>query len=109
MAVALGSASGSAHTKSMTDHDSGYEAAVSALGLLTATHHDGTLSGPITMAYLAEVAPDRRDAVRLAAGLTALAKMLIALRAEETGVAPEATLAELGRRIQGFYAGRGES
>ena len=89
--------------------DDGYEIAANALGLLTATHHDGGLAGPTTMGYLDEVAPDRRDAVRLAAGMTALAKMLVALRAEETGVTPEQTLAELGRRIQGFYSGRGQA
>ena len=87
--------------------DDGYEIAVAALGLLTATHDDGGLVGPTTMGYLAQVAPDRRDAVRLAAGMTALAKMLVALRAEESGVTPEQTLAELGRRIRGFSAGGG--
>ena len=36
----------------------------------------------------------------LVAGMTALATMLIQMRAEETGATPEETLAELGRRVQ---------
>jgi hypothetical protein len=41
----------------------------------------------------------------LVAGMTALATMLIEMRIEETGVAPEETLAELGRRIQELHTG----
>ena len=41
------------------------------------------------------------------AGMTALATMLIEMRAEETGVAPENTLAELGRRVQEVLPGSG--
>jgi len=39
----------------------------------------------------------------LATGMTALTRLLIGMRAEETGVTPEDTLAELGRRIQGLF------
>jgi len=39
-------------------------------------------------------------------GLTPLARVLIGMRAEETGVAPEQTLAELGRRVQQFFSGQ---
>ena len=71
-----------------------------ALGLLTATHADSRMAGPVTMDYLAGVATDRSQMLSLVAGMTALATMLIQMRAEETGAAPEETLAELGRRIQ---------
>ena len=39
--------------------------------------------------------------------MTALARLLIGMRAEETGVAPEETLAELGRRVQELLPGPG--
>jgi len=38
--------------------------------------------------------------------MTALATTLIEMRAEETGAAPEDTLAELGRRIQQLFSGQ---
>ena len=41
--------------------------------------------------------------LNLVAGMTALAAMLVEMRAEETGVAPEETLAELGRRVQKLF------
>ena len=41
----------------------------------------------------------------LVAGMTALATMLMQMRAEETGVTPEKTLAELGRRVQELLSG----
>jgi hypothetical protein len=37
--------------------------------------------------------------------MTALARQLVVMRAEETGVAPEDTLAELGRRVQESLSG----
>jgi len=43
--------------------------------------------------------------LNLIAGMTALASMLIKMRAEETGMAPEDTLAELGRRVQQLFSG----
>ena len=72
----------------------------SALGLLTATHADHRMAGPVTVDYLAGVPTDRSQMLDLIAGMTALATMLIQMRAEETGMAPEETLAELGRRVQ---------
>ena len=41
--------------------------------------------------------------LRLATGMTALARLLIGMRDEETGVTPEDTLSELGRRMQGLF------
>ena len=84
----------------MSADDTSYETAMNALGLLTATFHDNHLFGPVTMDYLSAVATDGKQVVRLAAGMTALARVLIGMRAEEAGVAPEETLEELGRRIQ---------
>ena len=43
----------------------------------------------------------------MATGMTALARLLIGMRAEETGVTPEETLAELGRRVQELLPGSG--
>ena len=57
----------------------------------------------MTKDYLAAVATDGRQVLRLATGMTALTRLLIGMRAEETGVAPEQTLAELGRRMQGRF------
>jgi hypothetical protein len=51
------------------------------------------------------VATDGRQVLRLATGMTALTRLLIGMRAEETGVTPEDTLAELGWRIQGLFPG----
>jgi len=69
---------------------------MNALGLLTATFHDNHLFGPETMDYLSAVASDGKQVIRLAAGMTALARLLIGMRAEQTGVPPEQTLKELG-------------
>jgi len=82
-----------------------YEIARAALGLLTATHADSRMAGPTTLDYLSGVPTDRSQMLSLVAGLTALANLLIEMRAEETGVAPEETLAELGRRIQELLPG----
>ena len=82
-----------------------YEIATSALGLLTATHADSRMAGPVTMEYLSGVPTDRSQMLDLVAGMTALATMLIQMRNEETGMAPEETLAELGRRIQELLPG----
>ena len=84
----------------MSADDTSYETAMKALGLLTATFHDNHLFGPVTMDYLSAVATDGKQVIRLAAGMTALARLLIGMRAEETGAPPEQTLAELGRRVQ---------
>jgi hypothetical protein len=59
------------------------------------------------MDYLAAVATDGRQVLRLATGMTALTRLLIMMRAEETGVAPEETLEQLGRRIQELLSGSG--
>ena len=87
----------------MSADDTSYETAMKALGLLTATFHDNHLFGPITKDYLAAVATDGRQVIRLATGMTALTRLLIEMRTEETGVAPQVTLSELGRRIQGLF------
>jgi len=47
----------------------------------------------------------RRAGVLSIAGMTALATMLIKMRADEAGVAPEETVAEVGRRIQELLPG----
>ena len=59
----------------------------------------------MTVDYLAGVPTDRSQMLSLVAGMTALVTMLIQMRAEETGEAPEGTLAELGRRIQQLFSG----
>jgi hypothetical protein len=59
----------------------------------------------VTVDYLAGVPTDRSQMLSLVAGMTALVTMLIQMRAEETGEAPEGTLAELGRRIQQLFSG----
>ena len=61
------------------------------------------MAGPLTRDYLSSVPTDRSQMLDLVAGMTALASMLIEMRAEETDVAPEDTLSELGRRIQGLF------
>jgi len=87
----------------MTADDTSHATAMNALGLLTATFHDNHLFGPVTKDYLAAVATDGRQVLRLATGMTALTRLLIGMRAEETGVRPEDALAELGTRIQGLF------
>jgi len=96
------------HNSAMTGDGAGagsYEILTSALGLLTATHADSRMAGPVTVTtdYLAGVPTDRSQMLDLVAGMTALATMLVEMRAEETGAGPEETLAELGRRIQGLF------
>ena len=59
------------------------------------------------MDYLAGVPTDRSQMLSLLAGMTALATMLVEMRADETGMAPEETLAELGRRVQELLPGPG--
>lgn len=76
-----------------------------ALGLLTATHADRRMAGAVTMDCLAGVPTDRSQMLSLIAGMTALATMLMQIRAEETGVAREETLAELGGRIRELHIG----
>lgn len=78
-----------------------YEVAAAALGLLTATHADGRMAGPVTADYLSGVPTGCSEMLSMVAGMTALAAMLIQMRADENGLAPEETLAELGRRIRG--------
>lgn len=82
------------------------EILTSALGLLTATHADGRIAGPLTLDYLSGVPTDRSQTLDLIAGMTALATTLIEMRAEETGAAPEETLVELGRRVQELFSGQ---
>jgi len=87
----------------MSADDTSDQTAMKALGLLTATFHDGHQFGPVTKDYLAAVATDGRQVLRLTTGMTALTRLLIGIRAEETGVTPEDTLAELGRRIHDLF------
>ena len=89
----------------MSADDTSREILTSALGLLTATHADGRMAGPVTLDYLSGVPTDRSQTLDLVAGMSALASLLIGMRAEETGVTPEDTLAELGRRTQGLFPG----
>lgn len=88
------------------------QTAMNALGLLTATYHDEHDFGEITKNYLTSVvvegdqAPDGRfrTVVTLATGMTALARVLVWRRYEETGATWEETLAELGRYTQEFFS-----
>ena len=91
----------------MSADDTSREILTSALGLLTATHANGRMAGPVTVDYLAGVPTDRSQMLNLVAGMTALASLLIEMRAEETGAAPEETLAELGRRVQELHPDSG--
>ena len=91
----------------MSADDTSHEILTSALGLLTATHADRRMAGPVTTDCLAGVPTDRSQMLDLVAGMTALATMLIKMRAEETGVGAEDTLAELGRRVQELLPGSG--
>ena len=91
----------------MSADDASHEILTLALGLLTATHADHRMAGAVTMDYLSGVPTDRSQMLSLIAGMTALATMLIQMRAEETGAAPEDTLAELGRRVQELPPGSG--
>ena len=91
----------------MSAEDTSHAMLTAALGLLTATHADSRMAGPVTMDYLAGVPTDRSQMLDLVAGMTALATMLMQIRAEETGVAPEETLAELGRRVRELPPGSG--
>ena len=81
-----------------------YEILTAALGLLTATHADSRMAGPVTMDYLAGVPTDRSQMLNLVAGMAALATMLMQMRTEETGVTPEETLEQLGRRVQQLFS-----
>ena len=83
------------------------EILTSALGLLTATHADSRMAGPVTLDYLSGVPTDRSQMLNLVAGMSALATMLMQMRTEETGVGAEETLAELGRRVQKLLSGSG--
>ena len=89
----------------MSADDTPREILTSALGLLTATHADNRMAGPVTVDYLAGMPTDRTQMLNLIAGMTALAATLMQMRAEETGAAPEDALAELGRRVQELLSG----
>jgi hypothetical protein len=90
----------------MSADDTCDEILTSALGLLTATHADSRMAGPVTRDYLAGVPTDRTQMLNLIAGMTVLSSLLIQMRTEEIGAAPEDTLAELGRRVQQFFSGQ---
>jgi hypothetical protein len=96
---------GLGETSSVSEDTGSYEILTVALGLLTATHADSRMAGPVTRDYLAGVPTDRSQMLNLVAGMTALANMLMQMRTEETGAAPEDTLAELGRRVQQLFSG----
>ena len=91
----------------MSAYDTSHEILTAALGLLTATHADHRMAGPVTMDYLSGVPTDRNQMLNLIAGMTALATMLIGMRVEESGLTPEETLEQLGRRIQELSSGSG--
>ncbi|MEI7716124.1 MAG: hypothetical protein WCI78_08545 [Mycobacterium sp.] len=93
----------------MSADDPSHAILTSALGLLTATHADSRMAGPLTLDYLAGVPTDRSQMLDLVAGMTALATMLIQMCTKETGMAPEETLAELGRRVQELSSGSDET
>ena len=80
-----------------------YEIASAALGLLTATYHDDDHFGPVTMDYLTDMGSDATKVLRIATGMTGLARQLIAMRQAETGSSYEDTLADLGRRVQELF------
>jgi hypothetical protein len=82
-----------------------YEILTSALGLLTATHADHCMAGPLAVDYLSGVPTDPSQMLNLIAGMAALATMLMQMRVEETGAAPEETLKELGRRVHNLLSG----
>jgi hypothetical protein len=52
------------------------------------------------------LATDGRQVLRLTTGMMALTRLLIGMRAEETGAAPEETLEQLGRRVQQLFSGQ---
>jgi hypothetical protein len=56
----------------MSADDTYFESAMNCLGLLSATFHDNHLFGPVGRDYLAAVATDGRQVLRLATGMTAL-------------------------------------
>lgn len=87
------------------DDTLGYETAMNALAMLTATYHDGDRFGPVTIDFLAAVGTDGKQVIGLATGMTALARLLIGMRQAETGVSHEETVAELGRLIQNLSSG----
>lgn len=89
----------------MSADDTSCAILTSALGLLPATHADSRMAGPVTVEYLSGVPTDRSQMLNLVAGMTALATMLMQMRAEETSAAPEETLQELGRRVQQLFSG----
>jgi hypothetical protein len=87
--------------------EANYEIARNALGLLAATYADDDQFGPITMDYLTAVGNDTKKVLRIATGMTALARVLIAMRQAETGASHDETLAVLGRQIQTLLPGSG--
>ena len=80
-----------------------HEIAAAALGLLTATYADSDRFGEVTLDYLAAMGSDTGKVIRLATGLTAVARVLIGMRGIETGASPGETLEEIGRRLRLLY------
>ena len=60
--------------------DASQQILTSALGLLTATHADNRMAGPVTLDYLAGVPTDRTQMLNLIAGMTVLSSLLIQMR-----------------------------
>ena len=96
---------GACQTSAMSADHTSHEIMTAALGLLTATHADSRRAGPLTLDYLAGLPTDQSQMLSLLAGMTALATMLMQIRAEETGVAPVESLAELGGRSRELHTG----
>jgi hypothetical protein len=84
-----------------------HDIAAAALGLLTATYHDGDQCGEVTVDYLSAMGNDTGKVIRLATGMTALARLLIGMRQSETGASYDETLGDLGRRVQELLPGSG--
>ena len=59
------------------------------------------------MDYLSAMGNDTGKVIRLATGMTALARVLIVMRQNKTGASHEDTLAELGRHSQELLSGSG--
>jgi hypothetical protein len=85
------------------DNAAQLETAMNALAVLTGTFADGHKIGPVTLDLVADLATDGRELLRLLIGMTAVARLLIGIREQETGAGYADTLADLGQRIQELF------
>jgi hypothetical protein len=79
----------------MTAEHAAYRIAMDALELLTGSVRDDDLAGPSTIKMLSKTSSDVRGLLGLTTGMTALARLLIGMRFDETGAGAEQTLREL--------------